>query len=205
MVINLYFPIFNYNVCRIFFLTNEFISSYYSMSKNKKYCPVPFDQQPINEYKSLKESVFFAWSTNNLKEFIVKLIFLFILITFLSILTSLFFIDRRKFYLSHIIINISISTVIVEVILIRLFLGWSYVLKRLLSATVFYEESGWYDGQLWIKSSDNLIQDRLVGTYQLIPILNRIKKSLLIVSTGLLIETISLVSIYINNKLLFIT
>lgn len=29
--------------------------------------------------------------------------------------------------------------------------GWSYVGDRLLSAVVPYEETGWYDGQLWVK------------------------------------------------------
>ena len=57
----------------------------------------------------------------------------------------------------------------------RLYLGWSYVVKRLLSATVFYEESGWYDGQIWIKTAENLTRDRLIGIYQIIPFLKRIK------------------------------
>lgn len=29
--------------------------------------------------------------------------------------------------------------------------GWSYVGDRLLSAVVPYEETGWYDGQLYVK------------------------------------------------------
>lgn len=29
--------------------------------------------------------------------------------------------------------------------------GWSYVGDRLLSAVVPYEETGWYDGQMWVK------------------------------------------------------
>ena len=32
-----------------------------------------------------------------------------------------------------------------------IFQGWSYVGNRLLSAVVPYEETGWYDGQLWVK------------------------------------------------------
>ena len=30
-----------------------------------------------------------------------------------------------------------------------------------MEATVPYEESGWYDGQVWIKPPEILIQDRL--------------------------------------------
>lgn len=40
------------------------------------------------------------------------------------------------------------SLVIVLVTVIRLYLGWSHVGDRLLSATVIYEETGWYDGQV---------------------------------------------------------
>ena len=34
---------------------------------------------------------------------------------------------------------------------IRLYLGWNHVFKRLTSEKVEYEESGWYDGQVWMK------------------------------------------------------
>lgn len=69
-------------------------------------------------------------------------------------------------------------------IMMRLYLGWSYIVKRLLSATVFYEESGWYDGQVWIKNSDYLIQDRLIGLYQVIPFITRIKYSFLVIGVN---------------------
>lgn len=35
------------------------------------------------------------------------------------------------------------SLVVVALIVVRIFLGWSYVSERLLSATYPYEESGW--------------------------------------------------------------
>ncbi len=40
------------------------------------------------------------------------------------------------------------------------------VCYRLLSATVEYEETGWYDGQVWVKTPQMLMRDRLLGTYQ---------------------------------------
>ena len=36
-------------------------------------------------------------------------------------------------------------------LLVRQWLGWTYVMKRLLAESVDYEESGWYDGQTWEK------------------------------------------------------
>ena len=70
---------------------------------------------------------------------------------------------------------------ILFLILFRLYLGWSYIIKRLLSATVFYEESGWYDGQVWVKTSAYLMQDRLIGLYQIKPFIMRLKYTFLVI------------------------
>jgi hypothetical protein len=61
--------------------------------------------------------------------------------------------------------------------LLRLYLGWSYVRDRLLRETIFYEESGWYDGQTWTKPPEILTRDRLIVSYQVQPILQRLKRT----------------------------
>ncbi|HEY9882587.1 MAG TPA: CGLD27 family protein, partial [Thermosynechococcaceae cyanobacterium] len=55
--------------------------------------------------------------------------------------------------------------------------GWTYIQSRLSAATIFYEESGWYDGQLWAKPPAMLAQDQLVVTYQIQPILKRLTRT----------------------------
>ena len=52
------------------------------------------------------------------------------------------------------------------VAVLRIYLGWSYVGDRLLSAAVPYEETGWYDGQLFVKPPEVLARDRLLGSYE---------------------------------------
>jgi len=47
-----------------------------------------------------------------------------------------------------------------------------------MEATVPYEESGWYDGQIWIKPPEILLQDRLIGTYEIYPGLLRLQYTL---------------------------
>ncbi len=54
----------------------------------------------------------------------------------------------------------------------------------------FYEESGWYDGQIWIKTPEMLTKDRLIGTYYVIPLLKRIKLTMAILATFGLIEAL---------------
>nr|YP_009297719.1 hypothetical protein Kuma_019 [Kumanoa americana]AOM67453.1 hypothetical protein Kuma_019 [Kumanoa americana] len=140
-------------------------------------CPVPFEQQPLNEYTALKKSMLFAWSTKTINNFIIKLLIVFASFMFveLSIYLIIIYIKHTLLQVSILVHMIIIPILTIEFLLIRLYLGWSYILKRLLSAVVFYEESGWYDGQLWIKPADILIQDRLIGIYQVGPILEKIK------------------------------
>nr|YP_009396828.1 hypothetical protein [Ophidocladus simpliciusculus]ARW66014.1 hypothetical protein [Ophidocladus simpliciusculus] len=143
-------------------------------------CPVPFDQQPLNEYLSLKNSCLFSWSMSDVKKFILGLLFIFV---FVSTVISFFLIHFT--YSSNIIdlfiLNFLFSNIFVFLVFIRIYLGWSYIMKRLLSATIFYEESGWYDGQIWVKTSEYLMQDRLIGLYQVMPFLVRIKFTSLII------------------------
>nr|YP_009397868.1 hypothetical protein [Sonderella linearis]ARW67054.1 hypothetical protein [Sonderella linearis] len=158
------------------------------MSISKNNCPVPFDQQPLNEYLVLKKSWFFSWSIGNNKQYIIKIIYLFIsLFIFIGLLMLYIFINNLNHY-KLLLIDLFICDIIVFIIFMRLYLGWSYILKRLLSATIFYEESGWYDGQVWIKKHNNLIQDRLVGLYEIMPYINRIKLTCIIIMLVFLLE-----------------
>lgn len=148
------------------------------MSWRKKICPVPFEQQPLNEYLSLKKNWLFQWSTYDNRRYIMIYFFIFIVSFFINgFFIFYLYYDKIKL-LKIFFLDIWIASTILFVIFLRLYLGWSYINKRLLSATVFYEESGWYDGQIWVKNIEILMQDRLIGLYQLIPLINRIKYSL---------------------------
>jgi hypothetical protein len=76
-------------------------------------------------------------------------------------------------------------------LLVRQWLGWRYVHRRLVSEKVEYEESGWYDGQVWEKPLAWRQQDLLVAQHQVQPVLLRLKQSaaiavgLMLLGTGL--------------------
>jgi len=72
------------------------------------------------------------------------------------------------------------------VVVFRLFLGWSHVGDRLISETVEYEESGWYDGQIWTKSKEFLDRDLIASSFTVRPALERIKTTLFTVSATFL-------------------
>ena len=144
------------------------------MTIYKTNCPVPFDQQPLNEYLSLKKTFLFSWSLSNMKSFLFGCIIMFTLTLIFISCFLLSFLPSYSIW-KVLFLDLTISSFCVLLVFVRLYLGWSYIVKRLLSATIFYEESGWYDGQIWVKTSDYLMQDRLVGFYQIMPHVLRIK------------------------------
>nr|YP_009332910.1 hypothetical chloroplast RF36 [Membranoptera tenuis]AKL79166.1 hypothetical chloroplast RF36 [Membranoptera tenuis] len=154
----------------------------------KKNCPVPFNQQPLNEYLELKKIFLFSLSTYNFKSYIYVIfrIFLFLFIS-LGIILIFLYIKWINIY-KILLLDFILVNIIFFFIFFRLYLGWSYVIKRLLSSTIFYEESGWYDGQLWIKPANSLTRDRLVGFYQILPFLNRIKYTCIIFCINFILD-----------------
>lgn len=70
---------------------------------------------------------------------------------------------------------------LLSLVLIRLYLGWRYIRDRLQTDKLFYEESGWYDGQIWQKPDSVLQRDRLIVSYQVAPILQRVLQTGLII------------------------
>ena len=68
--------------------------------------------------------------------------------------------------LRYILLSFFSSLSIPLLISIRLYLGWNHVFKRLTSERVEYEESGWYDGQVWIKPLVLKEKESLIATIE---------------------------------------
>jgi hypothetical protein len=145
-----------------------------------KSCPVPKSQQPVNEYNSLKYSIEFGWTHSNTRVFLQTLTYIFLATSTIwsIILYSNNIGDVFKF--TNFLVIINITDFCILLILVRYYISWTYIYSRLIQATVNYEESGWYDGQTWVKPAEVLLQDRLVATYELLPVLFRIKQVVII-------------------------
>ncbi|XP_022740859.1 uncharacterized protein LOC111292645 isoform X2 [Durio zibethinus] len=123
---------------------------------------VPFEQRPVNEYSSLKDGPLYSWGELGPGQFFLRLGGLW-LVTFTVLGVP---IAAASFNPSR---------------------GWSYVGDRLLSAVIPYEETGWYDGQMWVKPPEVLARDRLLGSYKVKPVIKLLKQTL--VGTGALLVT----------------
>ncbi|KST66257.1 CGLD27 family protein [Mastigocoleus testarum] len=138
-------------------------------------CPVPTEQQPLNEYEELKSSWLFRDCTLTWRKYITKIIWAWGLsLIFAAPVAATSFPLHKD--LSHFLLSSAAGgSVGVILLLTRLYLGWSYIRSRLYSPIIFYEESGWYDGHNWAKPQDILDRDRLIVSYEIRPILQRIK------------------------------
>ncbi len=140
-------------------------------------CPVPSEQQPVNEYEELKSSGFFRSCTLDWREYITKLAWIWSLSWLVAgpVVAASF--APQKYTAQFILYGAAAALIGVVLAVVRLYLGWSYVYDRLISSTIFYEESGWYDGQNWTKPKEVLARDRLIVTYQIQPILQRLQRT----------------------------
>jgi len=154
-------------------------------------CPVPKEQQPINEFIELSKSIFFSWPKTKKSLIFVLIKFwigAFILFLFISSGSVYFKTSITKYVLLSLFSSISIPLLIS----LKLYLGWNHVFKRLNSERVEYEESGWYDGQVWIKPLVLKDKESLIASIEVKPILKN------------LIQVISIISIFaLSGILLF--
>ncbi len=153
-------------------------------------CPVPHEQQPLNEYEELKSSWFFRYCTLEWREYITKIAWIWCWSWLIAGPVAAASFAPYKYAAQFILCGAAGASLGLVLALVRLYLGWSYVRERLISPTIFYEESGWYDGQTWMKPVEVLTRDRLIVTYQVQPILQRLQQTftvltLLLLSGGL--------------------
>ena len=148
---------------------------------NESKCPVPREQQPTNEFIELSKSKIFSWPKTKKSLILILIKFwggafvLFLVISSGSVYfkTSLF---------KYILLSLFSSLSIPLLITIRLYLGWNHIFKRLTSEKVEYEESGWYDGQVWEKPLVLKEKESLIASIEVKPILKNLIQIISIIS-----------------------
>ncbi|KAJ9531431.1 hypothetical protein V8C86DRAFT_2471765 [Haematococcus lacustris] len=141
---------------------------------------VPQDQRPANELKQLKEAQLYSWATLPEAAYLQRLalIFLFFFAFVGGPISYQTFDPLAQPLLWGLSATVG-SLVIVAIAVVRIYLGWSYVGDRLMSAAVEYEESGWYDGEVFVKPPELLTRDRLLGMYEVKPVMAKLRTTLI--------------------------
>ena len=144
-------------------------------------CPVPIEQQPTNEFIELSESKIFSWpKTKKSLIFVLVKFWVGAFVLFLVISSgSVFF---KTYLLKYILLSFFSSLSIPLLISLRLYIGWNHIFKRLISEKVEYEESGWYDGQVWEKPLVLKEKESLIASIEVKPILKNLIQIFSIIS-----------------------
>ena len=163
---------------------------------NQFNCPVPKDQQPTNEFIELSKSKIFTWPKSKksfsfiLLQFWMGTFFIFVVISS----GSAYF---ETSTLRYILLSFFSSLSLPFLFSIRLYLGWNHIFKRLTSEKVEYEESGWYDGQIWIKPVKLKDKELLIALLEVKPIL----KNLIQILSLIMIFALIGILLFQNNNL----
>ena len=144
-------------------------------------CPVPREQQPTNEYIELSKSLFFSWPKTK-KSLIIVLIKFWLGAFVLFLVISSGSVYFKTSLLKYVLLSFFSSLSIPLLISLRLYIGWNHVFKRLTSERIEYEESGWYDGQVWIKPLILKEKESLIASIEVKPILKNIIQIFSIIS-----------------------
>ena len=140
---------------------------------NESKCPVPREQQPTNEFIELSKSKVFSWPKTK-KSLIIILIKFWVVAFVLFLVISSGSVYFKTSLLRYILLSFFSSLSIPLLISIRLYLGWNHIFKRLSSERVEYEESGWYDGQVWEKPLVLKEKESLIASIEVKPILKNL-------------------------------
>jgi len=139
---------------------------------------VPEGQRPVNEYLDLLRAPLFGWASEEVgtKGFITR-VSTFYAVIFAAVcypISGATFtrdgFELQKFASS----NLGAMTLVVF-LLLRLYSGWGYVGARLQSKVIEYEETGWYDGDIEVKSEAEKQRDRMLYQDSVKPAEDRLK------------------------------
>ena len=148
---------------------------------NESKCPVPREQQPTNEFIELSKSIIYSWPKTKKSLILVLIKFWIVAFVIFLVISSGSIYFKTSIY-KYILLSFFSSLSVPLLISIRLYLGWNHIFKRLTSEKVEYEESGWYDGQVWLKPLVLKEKESLIASLEVKPILKNLIQIFSIIS-----------------------
>ena len=107
--------------------------------------PVPEDQRPVNELEQLKNSTLMSWAMLPTGQYAQRLGLTwaaFVLVIAAPVSFGSFSPSQQP--VEFVLASATGGLLAVSVLLLRLYSGYAFVANRLNSATIEYEETGWY-------------------------------------------------------------
>ena len=141
-------------------------------------CPVPAEQQPLRQYEELLASWFFRWPSTSFAALSRRLAQGWLLLLPITLLVATGSIPLRHDVPRLFAAGAVSALVLPLLLLVRQWLGWTYVHRRLMRERITYEESGWYDGQEWEKPLEWREKDLLIAQHQVRRVLGRLLRAI---------------------------
>lgn len=142
-------------------------------------CPVPKDQRPASQYEELRDGALLSWPGLGVAPYAIRMTGLFgFFYGVIAYPIACGSYDPNTQFAEACVSALVGASGATAAMALNMYNGWSYVRDRLLSATVEYEETGWYDGQVYVKDPEMLARDRLLGTYTVRPVVEMLRKTL---------------------------
>ena len=139
---------------------------------------VPEEQRPSNEYLDLIRQPLFGWASqesgnSGLAIRLAATYVAFYALVCYPIAGATYTLDG---YLVQKLAAANVGAVtVLLVLMIRLYSGWGYVGSRLQSKVIEYEETGWYDGDIELKTEAEKARDMFLYRSDVMPVENRLK------------------------------
>ena len=165
---------------------------------NNIICPVPANQRPLNEFNSIRNSWIISWPFLKRSLFYRKLVLSWFFITPISFIISYGSDYLRNNIFDLVFVSFTASLLFPILLLIRQWLSWVYIYNRLNSETIEYEESGWYDGQIWEKPIEWRSKDLLIAQHQVKPILNHLEIIIIILLFSIILFSLLFIVLEMN-------
>lgn len=137
---------------------------------------VPVSQQPAQELDDLKSAPIYKWAQLENGKFLQRIGLVYTgVFLFVSLPISFTTYPLLSAPIQAIVAANFGTVVLVFCLLIRLYVGWSYLGDRLTNDVGYFEESGWYDGFLAVKPAEIASRDKLLYSLEVEPAVNRVK------------------------------
>lgn len=143
------------------------------------FTPVPLEQIPVNEYRSLQKSKFFRWAILKSWKYTTKLLAVWITGFLFSTLVFATRSTGHDLALSDYLRSIIIADIFVLLCLLRLYVAWHHIYSRLLINRIDYQISQSPKIVTWQKPKLMWERDNLVARFQIRPVLQRLRQTII--------------------------
>lgn len=139
---------------------------------------VPEGQRPVNEYLDVTSSPLFDWANqiDGSKGLLSRLVFLYQIIFWCicyPISCATYTMDGYE--IQKLCSSNVGAIIVILILLLRLYTGWYYIGQRLITKTIEYEETGWYDGAFERKTEIEMKRDLFLYNNSVKPVVQRLQ------------------------------